>query len=35
MLTFKILNIVQTVDNIRHIYAYLINLTVFCCHCIQ
>jgi len=35
MLTFNILNIVQTVDNIRHIYTYWIHLFVLCCHCTQ
>jgi hypothetical protein len=33
--TFNILNIVQTLDNIRHIYTYWIYLSVLCCHCIQ
>lgn len=35
MSTFNILNIVQTVDNIRHIFVYWIQLSVLCCHCIQ
>ena len=35
MSTFNELNIVQTVDNIRHIFTYWIYLSVLCCHCIQ